>query len=91
MNKKSILVLTLLSTLFILLSGELFYLNIFYTMNNNEKKKKRAFVKLSTLPDLAIATDNYAIRHRTLNTIFAIYPDDGTLREYSKLSYIISH
>jgi len=55
------------------------------------QEKKRLFVKTIGLPDLAIASQNYASRHRTLSGVFDIYPDDGSLREYSNSSFAISH
>ena len=55
------------------------------------REKKIAFVQMSSLPDLALFSQNYTLRHRTLSDMFSIYPDDGCLREYSLSSYTFSH
>jgi hypothetical protein len=56
-----------------------------------QKIKKEQFVSLSGLPDLAIVTESFAIRHRTLSDLFSIYSDDPTLREYFPSSFAYSH
>jgi len=44
--------------------------------------KKNIFVKVTSLPDLALCTETTYIRHRSISDLFSIYRDDGTLREY---------
>jgi hypothetical protein len=52
--------------------------------------KKNSFVKLTGLPDLAIASNDSFIRVRSLSDIFSIYSVDPTLREYSSATFSIS-
>jgi len=91
MNKKSIYLLSFFSfTLFIFIT-EIVYLSLFKGMSDEMREKKIAFLKISSLPDLALSTQSYTSRHRTLSDLFSIYQDDGTLREYTPTSYTISH
>ena len=90
MNKKSRVTLYVFFSLGILVLVQLSYLELM--MQNREvEEKKFEFVQLTGLPDLALSTDNYSSRHRSLSNIFEIYPDDGSLREYVYSSYAISH
>ncbi len=52
---------------------------------------KNIFVKTIGLPDLAISTEATYIRHRSLSDLFAIYKDDGDLREYFPSSFVYNH
>ncbi|MEA3227948.1 MAG: hypothetical protein U9P38_02625 [Campylobacterota bacterium] len=91
MNKKSITLLYIFGFILSALSLEIGYLSYTKGMSDRAKEKKILFVKISTLPDLAIATEDYSTRHRSLSNIFSIYSDDGSLREYTSSSYTISH
>lgn len=51
---------------------------------------KKLFVKVTSLPDLALSTEVNYMRHRSLSDIFSRYKDDGTLREYAPSSYTYS-
>jgi len=44
--------------------------------------KKREFVEITSMPDLAISTEALFIRNRSLTNIFSIYRDDPSLIEY---------
>ena len=91
MNKKSSVVISIFSLLLLALSVEIIYLSIYKSMSESASGKKIAFVRTVGLPDLAISTENPYIRHRSISDIFAIYPDDGALREYSYSSFSISN
>jgi len=86
MNKKAIFTLYSFFGLIFLATCEFFYLQ---EHNPSNIKEKQNFTKFISLPDLAIANETYYIRHRTLSNVFEIYKDDGTLREYSKTSFVI--
>jgi hypothetical protein len=76
--------------LFLLSTGitiQLIYINQTKTLSQNAIFKKNVFVKVTSLPDLALSTEANYIRHRSISDIFSIYRDDGTLREYSPSTY----
>ncbi len=79
--------LLVISFLFI----QLIYFSTQKSMSDEALEKKINFVGLIGLPDLSLSSETYFIRHRTLSTVFSIYPDDGTLREYSNSSFTLSH
>jgi hypothetical protein len=60
-------------------------------MKSDMLEKKIAFIKLSTLPDLAFSSETLATRHRSLATLFSIYGKEGSLRENALSSFAISH
>lgn len=60
-------------------------------MTDDILEKKSIFVSKIGLPDLSLSDEAYYIRHRTLSTLFSIYPDDATLREYTNSSFSFSH
>lgn len=73
-----------------LLFVEVIYLYVAKSMSEDELKSKREFVKVAQLPDLALSTEAFFIRHRTLSDFFSIYRDDGTLREYFASTFVFS-
>ena len=73
------------------LLGEGLYLESAKSTSDAMLEKKIAFVKLSTLPDLAIATEASYVRHRSLSEMFSLYKEDGSLREYFPSTFAISH
>lgn len=89
MNKKSSYLFYTFTTLFFILVGEIAYLNM--SVDDDIKKSKLAFVSVVGLPDLAIMSENYLSRHRTLSNIFDVYPYDSSLREDTLSSYALSH
>ena len=66
------------------------YFSINNSIDDEKLLRKSTFVNVIGLPDLSLSNEVYYIRHRTLSSIFSIYPDDGTLREYSNSSFAIS-
>ena len=60
-------------------------------MRQESLDKKIAFVKISSLADLALSSESYSQRHRTLSTLFNIYPKDATLRESEISTFALSH
>ncbi len=91
MNKKSFYLLALFGMMISVLTLEVLYLSTQKAMTPSMLEKKKAFVGISGLPDLAISTEATYVRHRTLSDLFSIYKDDGTLREYFPSTYAISH
>lgn len=89
MNKKALFFIFSFLGILIFFIIEIVYLNNNYSLNNKILDKKIAFVKITKLPDLAIYNETFFIRHRTLATVFDIYNEDGTLREYAKGTYVI--
>lgn len=77
-----------LVTIFIL---ESIYLSVTKTLTQEAQTKRKEFVAISGLPDLAISTEATFIRHRSMSEIFSIYKDDGSLREYFPSTYAYSH
>jgi len=90
MLKKSYKILFVFSILIIFLFSEIFYLQTHHTMTDSVLKKKKSFVHLTGLPDLAIFNESISARHRSLNGIYTLYGVDGLLREYDKSSFSIN-
>ena len=91
MNKKSFYLLSLLSMMLFVLALEVIYLSMQKSMTPSMLEKKKLFVAVTGLPDLAISTEATYVRHRSLSDLFSIYKDDGSLREYFPSTYAISH
>jgi len=89
MNSKTKTLLYLFSFLGLFLIVLITYL--YKSVDGELMKKRELFISLSTLPDLAISDENFALRHRTLSDISSIYPLDGTLRESSLTSFSIAN
>ena len=87
MNKKSKTLFFIFLGLFTLSVGEVIYLNEAKSISSVQLDKKKEFVTLTGLPDLAFATEANYVRHRSLTNIFDIYSEDGSLREHSKASF----
>jgi len=84
-SKKLFLVLQTLTVLFVI---QIIYL---YTTKTTTKKNiqiKNNFVKLTSLPDLAVSSETPFIRHRSLATPYEIYRDDNGLLEYYPSTFI---
>ena len=91
MNKKSKFVFYIFTSLIVLLSIQVIYINDISGLTKELELKKYAFVKLTALPDLAISTEATYIRHRSMSEVFSIYKDDGSLREYFPSTFAFSH
>jgi hypothetical protein len=90
MFNKSYYFFIFLFFLLVITTIELFYISQTKTLSKEIINKKNLFIKVTSLPDLAISTEANYIRHRSISDIFSIYRDDGTLREYSPSSYTYS-
>jgi len=88
---KSKITIFIFISIFSILTVEVFYLYSTESMTKEQREKKVDFVRLSGLPDLAISTEANYVRHRSLSSVFAIYKDDGSLREYFPSTFVISH
>ena len=91
MTKKSFYLFYLFCSLGITLLFLVLYLFIVRSSTSSEIRDKNLFVKTIGLPDLAISTEATYIRHRSLSDLFAIYKDDGDLREYFPSSFVYNH
>lgn len=91
MNKKSKILFLTLSFLAVFFTVEVLYIKDAKSITDDALAKKKEFVKIVSLPDLAISTESTSVRHRSLSDTFSIYKDDGVLREYFPSSYTISH
>lgn len=91
MVKKSIYLIYIISTLTAVLIIETVYLVNTKSISDESLNKKNLFVKITSLPDLAIATEATYTRHRSISDIFSIYKDDGSLREYFPTSFTYTY
>jgi hypothetical protein len=91
MNKKSHYLFYLFIGVISVLTIELLYLKNTKEMTPNQREKKKQFVSIATLPDLAIVTETTSVRHRTVSDLFSIYRDDANLREYFPSTFTYSH
>jgi len=91
MYKKSFFLMFFLIFLFSFLSTFVFYLSTTKSLSKEDIQTKNEFVRTTGLPDLALATQSTAIRHRSISDLFSIYKDDGTLREYFPTTFVYSH
>lgn len=66
---------------------EILYLYETKSMKPRDRVLKKQFVALSTLPDLAIATEATFVRHRSLSTLFDIYREGEGLLCYFPTTY----
>jgi len=68
--------------------AELFYFN--YKSNNIETLivQKQKAVSIIGLPDLALVTEAVWIRHRSIGTVFSVFPEDGPLLDYYPASFV---
>jgi len=87
--KKAKFIIYIFSSITLALVLEYTYLTNLKTLSKEQINLKREFVSLTALPDLAISTEATFIRHRSLSTMFDMYKDDGTLREYFPSSFIL--
>jgi len=90
-TKKTHILFYMFLGIFSFLLIQLVYFNVQKSMSSETLNKKLTFISLTGLPDLSLSNESYYIRHRTLSTVFDIYPDDGTLREKSNASFTLSH
>jgi len=79
MNKLSHYFLSILLLLICILGIQLFYM---YSFSSLYVKEKNIFVKIVSLPDLAISNSANFIRHRSLSDTFALFSNGPELLEY---------
>jgi len=87
MNKKTDTLMWGLFTLMLLISVEMVYLS----STKSTYQEKELFVKTVGLPDLAISTESYFIRHRSLQDISSIFFDGPEHLEYFPSTFAINH
>jgi hypothetical protein len=83
--------LFILLSLVAILVLESLYLSAIKIFSIETQTKRKEFVAISGLSDLAISTEATFIRHRSMSDMFSIYKDDGSLREYFPSTYAYSH
>lgn len=91
MLSKSKKIIVIFLSIISILVVEVIYLDDAKSMTEQQRQKKVDFVKLTGLPDLAISTEANYVRHRSLSSVFGIYKDDSSLREYFPSTFVISH
>ncbi len=91
MTKKSFYLFYICSILLSIFIFQVLYLYDTKSVTDKMLEKKLSFVKIITLPDLAISTEATYIRHRSLSSISTIYSEDGELRAYSPSTFVYSY
>lgn len=91
MNKKSRSIFYTFLALGGVFCIEVIYLQSTKSMNTRILNSKIAFNTLVGLPDLAISTEATYVRHRSMSSLFSIYKDDATLREYFPSTFSYAH
>lgn len=90
MFKKSYYFFSFLVFILTITIVQIIYIKETKSLMQKEIEKKNIFVKVTSLPDLALSTEANYIRHRSISDIFSIYRDDGALREYTPSTYTYS-
>ena len=54
-------------------------------------QQKKIFIAITSLPDIALSTENIYIRHRSLSDTFHIFKDGPTLLTYTPSNFTISY
>ncbi len=91
MNKKREKLIFFTTMLLITLIVETIYIESIRGLTKEAIKNKRDFIRIVKSQDLAISTESFYIRHRTLSNISDIYREDSSLREYFPSTFIYSH
>lgn len=64
---------------------------IYYSSFKNCSNKKNIIsnsVEVIGLPDLALYNETIWIRHRSISSVYSVFPEDGVLLDYHNASYI---
>ncbi len=85
-NSKKIL-LVFVAVVFLSIAEVLFYNFKSENMTEVILQKKKA-VALTQLPDLAFVTETVWLRHRSITSLFSVFPEDGTLLDYYPSSFV---
>ncbi len=64
---------------------------IYLTSKNQEIQKKRVFVKIESLPDLAISSEAHFVRHRSLSDLFSMFSNSPTLTEFFPSTFVYNY
>ena len=88
MNKSAYRFLIVFIFIIVLTIFEIIYYGFYSHRNSRLIDIKRKSVALTKLPDLALCTETIWIRHRSITSIFSIFPEDGTLLEYYPSSFV---
>ena len=88
MNKTAKGLFLFLSILLFVFLGQLGYLFATQSITQEAKEKKQLFVSLTSLPDLAIATEADYVRHRSMSDYFSLFKEGPLLREYFVSTYL---
>jgi len=67
---------------------EIFYYSFQSEYNAISIEQKIKAVSLIQLPDIAPVTEAVWLRHRSLSSVFSIFPDDGSLLDYYPASFV---
>lgn len=73
--------------LFVFVS-EIVYLQ---TQSDHDLHVKQNFVKISQLPDLALANEAHFVRHRSLGDVFSIFANSPELLEYFPSTFVYKY
>ena len=87
MNFKTKFVLLFILATVLLISTEIAYLSI----KDKSSSNKRLFVKMVTLPDLAISNETHYVRHRSLSDVFSIFSNSPTLTENFPSTFVYNY
>jgi hypothetical protein len=88
--RKTKITFAIFAILLSILVVQILYLVSTKSLTKQQIEIKYNFVKISQMPDLALCTDTFYIRHRTLSDMFSIYKDEAGLREYSLTTFAYS-
>ena len=84
-SKKSLLVFIVVISLTII---EVAYYDYEYRNLSSIINQKKKAVSLTQLPDLAFVSETVWLRHRSITSLFSVFPEDGTLLDYYPASFI---
>ena len=86
-KKSKYLLITFTITALVFIT-QIFYLYTTKTISDEKKEKINHFVKITTLPDLALSNEATFIRHRSISSPFETFKDDSSLLEYYPSTFI---
>ncbi len=64
---------------------------VYLELKSDAKDKKALFVKIVSLPDLAISSETHFVRHRSLSDLFSIFSNSPTLSEYFPSTFVYNY
>ncbi len=88
MSSKTNLTLLALALVILATLVEVVILREDQQQQSNQNLIKQQAVELTQLPDLALTNQATWLRHRSLATPHAIFPEDGTLLDYYQASFV---